>query len=52
MHHEKFQPTMPSLSGEEVDFNGFAIFHISDHLGFSTTLNFIILKSGHAASEN
>ena len=36
--HTKFQPNIPSHSGEKVDFNGFAIFSISGHLVFSTRL--------------
>ena len=42
--HTKFQPNIPSPSGENGDFNGFAIFSNGDHLEFSTRLNFIILK--------
>ena len=40
----KFQPNIPSHSGEKVDFNGFAIFSIGRHLGFSTMLTFAGLK--------
>ena len=43
--HIKFQPHIPSYSGEKVDFNGFAIFSIGGHLGFSTRLTFSGLKS-------
>ena len=32
MLHTKFQPNIPSHSGEKVDFNGFAILSISSHL--------------------
>ena len=42
--NRKFQPTIPSHSGEKVDFNGFAIFDIGGHLGFSTRLTFTGLK--------
>ena len=42
--HTKFQPYILSLSGENGDFNGFAIFSNSGHLEFSTQLNFTILK--------
>ena len=42
--HTKFQPNIPRRSGENGDFNGFAIFSNSSHLEFSTRLNFIILK--------
>ena len=44
MTHAKFQPNIPSSSGEKVDFIGFAIFSTGDHLGFSTRLNFLIQK--------
>ena len=44
MLHTKFQPHKHSGSREKVDFIGFAIFSIGDHLGFSIRLNFIILK--------
>ena len=41
----KFQPNIPSPSGENDDFISFAIFSNGSHLEFSTRLNFIILKS-------
>ena len=42
--HTKFQPNIPSHSGENDDFISFAIFTNGGHLEFSTTLNFTILK--------
>ena len=42
--HTKFQENISSHSEEKVDFNGFAIFSISGHLGFSTRLNLTGLK--------
>ena len=42
--HTKFQLNIPSHSGENGDFNSFAIFSNGGHLEFSTRLNFIILK--------
>ena len=42
--HIKFQPNIPSRSGENGNFNSFAIFSNGGHLEFSTRLNFIILK--------
>ena len=42
--HTKFQPNILSHSGDNVDFNGFAIFSIGGHLGFSTRLHFTGLK--------
>ena len=42
--YTKFQPKIPSRSGENGDFNSFAIFSNSGHLEFSTRLNFTILK--------
>ena len=42
--HTKFQPNIPSHSGENGHFNSFAIFSNSGHLEFSTRLNFSILK--------
>ena len=42
--YTKIQPNIPSHSGEKVDFNGFAIFSIGGHLGFSARLTFIGLK--------
>ena len=40
----KFQPNISSSSGENGDFNSFAIFSNGGHLKISTTLNFTILK--------
>ena len=42
--HAKFQPNIPSRSGEKVYFIGVAIFSTGSHLGFSTRVNFLILK--------
>ena len=42
--HTKFQPNILSRSGENGDFNSFAILSNGGHLEFSTQLNFIILK--------
>ena len=42
--HTKFLPNRPSHSGENDDFNSFAIFSNGGHLEFSTRLNFIVLK--------
>ena len=42
--HIKFQPKIPSRSGENGDFNNFAIFSNGGHFEFSTRLNFIIQK--------
>ena len=42
--HTKFQPNMPSQSGENDDFISFAIFSNGGHLEFSTRLTFTILK--------
>ena len=42
--HTKLQPNIPSRSGENGDFNSFAIFSNSGHLEFSTRPNFTILK--------
>ena len=42
--HTKFQPNMPSRSGENGDFNSFAIFSNRGHLEFSTRLNFTTVK--------
>ena len=44
MCHTKFQPNIPSHSGENADFTGFAIFSISRYLEFSMRLDFNILK--------
>ena len=44
MHHTIFQPNILSCFEEKVDFTSVAIFSSSIHLGFSTRLNFIILK--------
>ena len=40
----KFQPNIPSRSGENGDSYSFAIFSNDGHLEFSTGLNFTILK--------
>ena len=40
----KFQQNIPSRSGENGNFNSFAIFSNGGHLEISTRLNFIILK--------
>ena len=45
MHHTKFRSNNHSRSGETVDFIGFAIHSTDGSLGFSTRLNFIILKN-------
>ena len=42
--HTKFQPNILSRSGENGDFNSFAICSNGGHLEFSTRLNFTILK--------
>ena len=42
--HTKFQPNILSRSGDNGDFNSFAIFSNGGHLEFSTRLNFTILK--------
>ena len=42
--HKKFQPKIPSRSGENRNFISFAIFSNGGHLEFLTRLNFIILK--------
>ena len=42
--HTKFQPKTHSGSGENGDFNRFAIFGNGGHLEFSTQLNFAILN--------
>ena len=44
MLHTKYQQNIPCHSGEKIDFIDFAIFSNGGHLGFSTILNFIILK--------
>ena len=52
--HTKFQPNIPSRSGENGNFISFASFSNGSHLEFSTRLNFIILmswESDHAACE-
>ena len=53
MLHSKYQPNIPSHSGEKVGFNGFAIFSIGSYPGFSTRLTFMseALQSDHAACE-
>ena len=40
----KFQPNIPSRSGENDDFYSFAIFSNGSHFEFLTGLNFTILK--------
>ena len=52
MPRTKFQPNIPSNSGQKIDFNGFAIFSYGGHLGFSIRLNFIILKSCSLLMQN
>ena len=42
--HTKFQPKIPSHSGENGDFISFAIFSNGGHFEFSTRLNFTVLK--------
>ena len=42
--HTKFQPNIPSRSGENDNFISFAIFSNGCHLEFSNQLNFTILK--------
>ena len=42
--HTKFQPNIPSRSGENEDFISFAILSNGSHLEFLTHLNFTILK--------
>ena len=42
--HTKFQPNIPSASGENGDFISFAAFSNGGYLEFSTRLNFTILK--------
>ena len=42
--HTKFQLNIPSHSGENGNFNSFAIFSNGGHLEFLTRLNFTILK--------
>ena len=42
--HTKFQPNILSRSGENGDFNSFAIFSNGGHLELLTRLNFTILK--------
>ena len=44
MYHAKFLLNISSGSGEETDFIGLAISSYGGHLGFSTILNFKILK--------
>ena len=44
MIHAKFRLNIHSHSGENIDFIGLAIFSIDDHPGFSTRLNYQILK--------
>ena len=40
----KISDILYKIKREKVNFNGFAIFSISGHLGFSTGLNFTSLK--------
>ena len=40
----KFQPNIPSHSGEKVDFNGFVIVSTGGHLGLSTSLTLTGMK--------
>ena len=50
--HPKFQPKIPSHSGENGNFNSFAIFSNGGHLEFSTKFyNSEALESDHAAYE-
>ena len=42
--YTKSQPNIPTRSGENGNFNSFAIFSYGSHLEFSTRLNFTILK--------
>ena len=42
--HTKFQPNIPSRSGENGNFNSSAIFNNGGNLEFSTRLNFTIVK--------
>ena len=42
--HTKFQPNIPSHSGENADFIGFTIFSNGNLLEFLTRLNYTILK--------
>ena len=52
--HTLFQLNIPSRSGENGNFNSFAIFSNGGHLEFSTRLNFFdseALESDHAAYE-
>ena len=44
IRHTKIQPNIPSRSGENADFIGFAIFSTCGQLEFSTRLNFTIWK--------
>ena len=43
--HTKYQPNIPSGSGEKINFIGVAIFNYGSHLGFSTKQNSITLKT-------
>ena len=52
--HKKFQPTIPSRSGENGDFNSFTIFSNGGHLEFLDKIKFYYseaLESDHAAYE-
>ena len=42
--HTKLQPNIPSGSAEKVESIDFVISSIGGHLGFSTRLNFYILR--------
>ena len=42
--HTRFQPNIPSRSGDNDEFISFAIFSNDGHLEISTRLNFTILK--------
>ena len=44
LFHTKFQLNIPSCTGENADFIGFATFSIGGHLEFLIRLNFTILK--------
>ena len=44
MLRTKFQPNIPSCSGQNDNFISFAIFSNGGHLEFQTRLNFTILK--------
>ena len=57
MHHTKFQPNLPSGSGQKNDFIGFTIFSYGGHLAFLTGLNCLqsdnaVRTMGAVVSEN